>query len=192
VQVAAAVTSCRHDAGPAVLDQRGQLRAGGSAANLGGDVGGTDQVPVPAEGTGRAAESAPRWFRNPSAAGGAGGGGAALIHHTNLDAGAFGLVAQRQDQVGAAPLPQPQVVDWTAVVSGDTRGVSDHQHPDPVLDGEGDDLLGGLVMGLADTATMTVLDPAQFGAMVSPAARAALPRPGCPVGCLSLAGLLVA
>lgn len=71
-------------------------------------------------------------------------------------------------------------------------GVSDHQHPDPVLDGEGDDLLGGLVMGLADSETMTVLDPALFGAMVSPAARAALPRPGCPVGCFSLAGLLVA
>jgi hypothetical protein len=49
MQVAAAVTPCRHAAGPTVLDERRQIRAGGSAANLGGDVGGTDQVPVPVE-----------------------------------------------------------------------------------------------------------------------------------------------
>jgi hypothetical protein len=155
MQVTAAVTSCRHDAGPAVLDQRGQVRAGGSVAEGGGDVGGTDQIPMPAEAAGRAAESAARRFRNPSAAGWAGGGGAALIHHANLDAGPFGLVAQRLDQVGAAPLPQPQVVDWTGAVGGDAGGVADRQHADPVVDGEGDDVVGSLVVSLVDAAAVT-------------------------------------
>jgi hypothetical protein len=41
MQVAAAVTSRRHHAGATVLDQHRHPDACGSAAGLGGDVGGT-------------------------------------------------------------------------------------------------------------------------------------------------------
>jgi hypothetical protein len=115
----------------------------------------------------------------------------------STSAGSFALVVPLPTVAAMLAAPtrsrcQQKVQDGQRNRRPDGLGVSDHQHPDPVLDGEGDDLLGGLVMGLADSETMTVLDPALFGAMVSPAARAALPRPGCPVGCFSLAGLLVA
>jgi hypothetical protein len=159
VQVTAAVTSCRHDAGSAVLDQRGESRADGSAAKGGGDVGGTDQVAVPMEAAGQAAESAARWFGDPPPAGWAGGRGAALVHQANLDAGLFGLVAQHLDQVGAAPLPQPQVVNPTGIVAGDAGRIADHQHADPLAHGEGNDLPGRLVVGLVDPPAVAGLDP---------------------------------
>jgi hypothetical protein len=77
VQVAAAVTSRRHD-----------------AAEEGGDVRGTDELAMPVERAGGAAESAARWLGDPPPAGWAGGGGAALVHEANLDSGPFGLVPQ--------------------------------------------------------------------------------------------------
>jgi hypothetical protein len=95
--VAAAVTSRRDDAGSAVLDQRGKTRAGGSAAEEGGDVSGTDKVAMPVERAGGAAESAASWFGDPPSAGWAGGGGAALVHQANVDSGLFGLVPQGLD-----------------------------------------------------------------------------------------------
>jgi hypothetical protein len=89
-------------------------------------------------------------------------------------------------------LAQPQVVDPTGLVGGDADGITDHQRPDPVLDGEGDGLIGGLVVGLADAAAVACLDPAQSEPMATPAARTAVPGPGCPSGRLGLASLLVA
>jgi hypothetical protein len=47
VEMAASVTPCRHDAGATVLDKRQYPNACGSAANLGGDIGGTHQIPMP-------------------------------------------------------------------------------------------------------------------------------------------------
>jgi hypothetical protein len=55
VQVPTPVTSCRHDAGPTVLDERGQDRARGSAADLGGDVVGPDEISMPLKPAVRAA-----------------------------------------------------------------------------------------------------------------------------------------
>jgi hypothetical protein len=92
VQVPAAVTPCRHDTGPTVLDQRGQVRAGGSAAEGGGDVGGTDQIAMPVEAAVGAAEPAAGWLGSPLPADRAGGGGTALIHQADLDADPFRLV----------------------------------------------------------------------------------------------------
>jgi hypothetical protein len=52
----------RHHPDPTVPDQRGKRRAGMSAAELGGDVGGTDQVPMPLEPAVRTGEPAPAWL----------------------------------------------------------------------------------------------------------------------------------
>jgi hypothetical protein len=191
MQVTAAVTSCQHPAGPTVLDMRGQARACGSAADPGGDVGGTDQLPDAKRSCRTGSEIGDRMVWDPSPAGWAGGGGPELIHQPKVDAGPFGLVGQGFDQMGAAPLPQPQVVHPTGVVGGDAGGITNHQYPDSMSDGEGDNLVGGLMVGLVDVAAMATLDTAQPGPMAPPAAGAALPRFGCPSGRPGLAGLLI-
>ena len=106
VLVTAAVTSCRHDTGPAVLDGHTLSWARGSAAVSGGDVGGTDQVPVPGEVAVWTAEAAARWFGDPPPAGRAGGGCAAFVHHPHDEPSLFGLVPEGLHEVGAAPLAQ--------------------------------------------------------------------------------------
>jgi len=70
VEVAASVTSCRQDAGATVLDEHRQPCARGSAASLGGDVGGTNQITVPMKLAEGAAESAAVWLGDLLAAGG--------------------------------------------------------------------------------------------------------------------------
>ena len=127
----------------------------------------------------------------PAAGSWAGGGGAALIHQPNLDAGLFCLVAQGLNQVSAAPLPQPEVVDPTGILGGDAGGVADHQHADSMRDREGDDLVGRLVVGLVDAAAVTCLDSAQSEPISPPAARASLPGLGRPPGCPGLSSLLI-
>jgi hypothetical protein len=97
--MAALVTPCRHHAGPTVLDKRRHPNACWPAAGLGGDVGGTDQIPVPTELAGEAAEPAAIWLGDPLMADRTGGGGAPLIHQPHHDAGLLGLVRQ-----GAYPL----------------------------------------------------------------------------------------
>jgi hypothetical protein len=62
--------------------------------------------------------------------------------------------------VGAAPLPQPQVLHPTDISVGDALGVTDHKCPYLMADGEVDDLLGGVVLGLVDAAAMPGLHPA--------------------------------
>jgi hypothetical protein len=116
--------------------------------------GRTDQIPVPLEPAVRTPEVAAFWFGNPPLAGGAGGGGAPLIHQPHYHPGLLGLVAQRLQQVGAAPPPQPEVLHPTNVPVGDALGVAHHQGADALLDGEGDHLLGGLVLGLVDATAM--------------------------------------
>jgi len=58
VQVPTSVTPFRHDAGPTVLDERGWYRARGSAANLGGDIVGADEIAMPLKPAVRTAEPA--------------------------------------------------------------------------------------------------------------------------------------
>jgi len=170
VEVAASVTPCRHDAGPTVLDKRRQPGACGSAAGPGGDIGGTDQVPMPEERAVGAAEPAARGFRNPSLTGGAGGGGAPLIHQPHDDAGLLGLVLEGLEQVGAAPLPQPPVLHPARILLGDALGIAHHEGSDAVLDGEGDHLLGGLMVGVVDAAAMASFGTPQVCSMALPAA----------------------
>jgi hypothetical protein len=62
MQMTAAVTPGRHHPDPTVLDQRGERRAGMSAAELGGDVGGTDQITMPLEPAVWTGEPAPAWL----------------------------------------------------------------------------------------------------------------------------------
>ena len=191
IQVAASVTPCRHHAGPTVLDKRRQPNACGSAASLGGDVAGTDQIPMPRQPTMAALEPATRGLGDALAAGGAGGGGAPLIHQPHHHPRQFGLVAQCLQQVGAAPLPQPPVLHPAHVPVGNAFGIPDHQGPDPLLDSEGDDLLGGLMLGLVDTTTVARLHPAQPGSVATPTPRAALPALGGAACGPGLAGLLI-
>jgi hypothetical protein len=191
MQVAASVTSRRHHAGATVLDKRRYPDACGSAAGLGGDVGSTDQITVPRESTVMAAEPAAVWLGNPTSADRAGKGGAPLIHQPHHHPGPLGLVLEGLEQVGTAPLPQPQVLHPARVVLGDALEVAHEQGTDPLLDGEGDYLPGGLVVGVVDAAAMARLDAAQAGSVVTPASGAALPRLWCSPGGHGAAGLLV-
>jgi hypothetical protein len=121
---------------------------------LGGDVVGTHQIPMPLEPAVGATELAALGLGDAPAADRAGGGAPALVDQPHPDAGLFGLVPQRPKQVGAAPLPQPQVVGPTGVAVGDPLGITHQQGPDPTANGEADHLPGGLVVGLVDAATM--------------------------------------
>jgi hypothetical protein len=56
---------------------------------------------------------------------------------------------------------------------------------------EGDDLAGGLVVGLVDAAAVAGLGPPLGPPIATPAARPALPGLGSPPGCSGLASLLV-
>jgi hypothetical protein len=127
-----------------------------SSAELGGDVGGTDQVPMPLEPAVRTGEPAPAWLGDALAAGRAGRGRPPLLDHAHPDPGLLGLVAERSEQVGAAPLPQPPVLHPARVPVGDAGRVTHHQGPHPVGHREGDDLAGGLVV---DPAAVAGLGP---------------------------------
>ena len=191
VEVAASVTPCRQDAGPTVLDEHRHVRARRSAASLRGDVVGTDQIPVPLEGAMGTAEPPALGLGDPPPAGGTGGGGATLIHQPHHDPGLLSLVAQGLEQVGAAPLPQPEVLHPPGVLVGDALEVAHDQGPDLVVDGEGDHLLGRLMLGLMDAAAMARLGPTHPSPMPAPAPRPALPGPRYPACGLGLPGLLI-
>jgi hypothetical protein len=155
--VAATVTPSRHHTGPTVLHQHPNGCAGVSAASPGGDVAGTHQIPVALKGAVRTAKPAALRLRDAPVADRAGRAAAPLIHQPYSDACTFGLVPQGSQQVSAAPLPQPQVLHPTNIPVGDPLRVTDQQGPDPLLDGEADNLLGGLVVGLVDAAAMACL-----------------------------------
>jgi hypothetical protein len=146
---------------------------------------------MPLKSAANAAERSALWFGDALVAGGAGGGGPALIHQPHHDSGLLGFVPQRLHQVGAAPPPKAEVVHPTCVVLGDAPGIADQQGAHALLDGEVDDLLGGLMLGLMDTATVARLGTPQPRPMTAPTARAALPGlGGAPAG-RGLAGLLI-
>jgi hypothetical protein len=104
----------------------------------------------------------------------------------------FGLVAQRLQQMGAAPLPQPQILDPAHIPIGDTGEITDHQGANPLAHGEGDDLLCSLMVGLVNAAAVAGLHLAQLCSVAAPTPRTALPQLGRSMTCLGLAGLLVA
>jgi hypothetical protein len=170
MQVAASVTPCQHDAGPTVLDERREANARGSAAGLGGDVAGTDQIPVPFEAAERTAKLSAPGLRYPPPAGRACGGAATLIHQPNDNACLLGLVPQRLHQVSAAPSSQAEILHPTSVVLGDALEVTHHQGAHPLLHDEGDNLPGGLMLGLVDATAMPRLRLPQPGPMSPPAA----------------------
>jgi hypothetical protein len=76
--------------------------------------------------------------------------------------------------VGAAPLPQPPVLHSPRILLGDAFGVAHNKGADLVPDGEGDGLLGGLMLGVVDAAAMPRLGTPNPDSMTTPAARAAL------------------
>jgi hypothetical protein len=125
IQMAASVTPRRHDAGPTVLDERREANTHGSAASLGGDVLGAHKISVPLERAMRAAEPAALEFGNPLPAGPADGGSTALVDQPHYDPSLLGLVAQRLQQMGAAPLPKAEVVDPARILVRDPGGISD-------------------------------------------------------------------
>jgi hypothetical protein len=137
--VAAVVTPCRHDAGATVLDKRWQSSACGSAAGLGGDVGGTNQITVPMKIAEGAAESAAVWL---------------------------GTCWRQAGQV--EEVPRSQVLPPAHILPGDALGVADQQGADLVLDGEGDHPLGRLMLGLVDATAMASFDPPQASQMAPP------------------------
>jgi hypothetical protein len=189
--MAASVTPCRHDAGATVLDKHRHPPACGSAAGLGGDVGGTDQIPVPMEAAGRTGEPAASGLGDSPTAGGAGGGGAPLVHQPHDDACLLGLVPQRLHKVGAAPLPQSEILHPAGILLADALGVAHDEGADPLLGGEGDHLLGGLMVSLMDATAMARLHPSQARPVAPPPPRPVLPRPGRSRCGLGLACLLV-
>jgi hypothetical protein len=81
-------------------------------------------------------------------------------------------------QVGTAPPPQAEILHPSHIVVGDPPGIADHQHADALLHREGDDLLGGLMLGVVDAAAMPCLDPPQTGPIAAPAPRSPLPALG--------------
>jgi hypothetical protein len=89
----AAVTSGRDDPDPTVLDQHRERRAGMSAAELGGDVCGTDQIPMPLEHAVRTGEPASAWLGDALAARRAGRGRPPLLYQLYPDPGLLGHVA---------------------------------------------------------------------------------------------------
>jgi len=169
MQVAASVTPCRHNTGPTVLDERREPYARESATSLGGDVMGAHEIPVPLEPTVQAAEPAAVRLGNPPSAGGAGGRGSALVDQLHHDPGLLGLVAQRLQQMVTTPLPQPEVLDATCVLVRDPFGISDHQGADPLLDGESNHLLGGLMLSLMDATAVSRLGTPNPDSMTAPA-----------------------
>jgi SAM-dependent methyltransferase len=160
VLVAASVTPCRHHTGPTVLHQQVRTHADASAAMLGGDVVGTHQIPVPLKPTVAAVKLASCRLWDSPAADRTGGGAPALVDQPHHDAGPFGLVLEGLQQVGAAPLPQPQILHPTRVLFFDAIEVTHQQGPDPPAHGKLDHLPGGLVLGLVDAAAMARLHPA--------------------------------
>ena len=191
VEVATSVTPGRHLAGPTVLDECRESNARGSAAGLGGDVGGTDQIPMPMQSAVRTTEPATLRLGHPLMAGWTGGGTATLVHQSYCDSCQFCLVPKRLHKVEVAPLPQAEVLQSTGIPVGYAREVTHHQDPNPVPQGEGDDLLGGLVMGLVDTTAVARLSTADPGPVAAPAPRAALARLRRPPGGSGIACLLI-
>jgi hypothetical protein len=124
MQVAATVTPRRHDADSTVLDMRGQRRAASSAADVGGDVGCTHEIPVRVVLAIRAAKPSGARFGNPTPAGNARRRGASLVHEPHLDAGESRLVEEGLRQMCAAPLTKPPILPCPDVATGTQQSIA--------------------------------------------------------------------
>src|SRR3984893_10224822 len=143
-----------------------------------GDVGGTDEVPVSAEGAERTAEGPPPGLGDPAPADRAGRGGPPLVHLDHLDARHLRLVLEGADEMGAPPVAQPKVLAPAGVPVADALGVAYPEGPYPVLDRPGDDGLRRLVVGLGDAPAVAGLLPALGPAQLGPAPRSPLAPAG--------------
>jgi hypothetical protein len=99
-----------------------------------------------------------------------------LIHQANCDSCLDGLFDQRPQEMGPAPLPQPQVLHPTDVTFLNASEVANQQGADLQFDHEVDDVLGRLVVRLVDAAEVTGLDQALPGAVAAPATRSPVSR----------------
>jgi hypothetical protein len=77
--------------------------------------------------------------------------------------------------VRAAPLSQPEVLRLTRIPISDPAKIAYHQGTDPLLDGEGEHLLCGLVLGLVNATTMACFNLALPGTVAPPTPRPTLP-----------------
>ncbi|HZA80332.1 MAG TPA: hypothetical protein VFC13_02530 [Actinomycetes bacterium] len=93
--------------------------------------------------------------------------------------------------MGAAPLPQPEVLHLTCIPISDPTEIAYHQGSDPLLDGEGDHLLCGFMLRLVNATTMARFDLALPGTVASPTPRPSLPRLWSTTGGLSPPRLLI-
>jgi hypothetical protein len=176
VEMAASVTPYRHAADATVLDEHWDARARESAACLGGDVEGTDQVAMPLDLAVWAREPAVLGFGDSPPAGRAGRRGSMLINQPHKDSLSLGLVAEDSQQVGAAPPAQSEVLHPPRIPVGDSAKIANRQGADPSLNSEGDHPLCSFVLRLVDATTMTRFNPALPCAMASPTPRPMLPR----------------
>src|SRR5438309_5445988 len=171
VAMAAPVTPCGDSPHPAVLDPWAPTD---HPAAGGGDVGGTDEVPVAAEPAERTAKDPPPRPGDPPAATQAGRGGPPLVDLHHNDARHLRLVLESPDEMGAPPVAKPQVLAPARVPVADPPGVADDKGAHPVVDRPGDHGLRRLVVSLADAPAVAGL-PAALGP-TKPA-----PAPGAPL-----------
>src|SRR5438309_5611995 len=175
VAMAAPVTPCGDSPHPAVLDPWAPTD---HPAAGGGDVGGTDEVPVAAEPAERTAKDPPPRPGDPPAAAQAGRGGPPLVHLHHNDDRHLRLVLEGPDQMGASPVAKPQVLAPAGVPVADPPGVAHDKGAHPAVDRPGDHRLRGLVVSLADATAVAGLRPALGSAELSPAPRSPLAPAG--------------
>src|SRR3984893_13063185 len=165
------VTPCGDSPHPTVLDP---WVATDHPAAGSGDVGGTDEVPVSAEGAERTAEGPPPGLGDPAPADRAGRGGPPLVHLDHLDARHLRLVLEGADEMGAPPVAQPKVLAPAGVPVADALGVAYPKGPHLMLDRPGDDGPGCLVVGLVDAPAMAGLLASLGPPQLAPAPRSFL------------------
>src|SRR5207302_10977947 len=165
-EVTAPVTPCRRFSGPTVRDACGCTR--GSAAP-GGDVPGTDQIPVSRVPAVRAAKTASLRLGDTLVALRACRRRPPLVHEHDLDARKLRLVRQAPQQVGAPPVAKRQVLMVPAIPGGDALGVADDHGAHFVVHQPAHHGFGCLVVGLADPAAVAGLGLAPGRPVSSPA-----------------------
>lgn len=155
---------------------------GAAARSPGGDAGGRDEVAVPCLPAVRAGEVPAGGLGYPPGAARAGGGRTPLVDQAHGDPGGLGLVEQGADQVPDPPISGPLAVPPSCLEVQDAARIPDRQYTDLVVHGPGDDLFGGLVLGLADPPHMPGLRLPLAPAVLAPPPRPPLPELRCPAG----------
>jgi len=152
----------------------------GAAARADGDAGSREQITVPPQPAVRAGEDPPGGLGNRPGTCWAGGGGAPLIDQPHADPGHLGLVPQGPEEVADPPGAGALVVPPPRRQHQHTARIADRKGADAVLDGPGDHLPGGLMLGLADAAAVPRLDHPSAATVAAPPPGPVLPGPGRP------------